>query len=53
MNPIEISFRLVAPSINHLCKSVIFENTRCSQDSIEDPLNSKYYCVITQVYIFF
>ncbi|CAG8463052.1 6190_t:CDS:2 [Funneliformis caledonium] len=42
------AFRLIAPSINHLCKSVIFENTRCSHDSIDDPLNSKYYCVITQ-----
>ncbi|CAI2174015.1 3080_t:CDS:2 [Funneliformis geosporum] len=42
------AFRLIAPSINHLCKSVIFENTRCSHDSIDDPLNSRYYCVITQ-----
>ncbi|RIA97687.1 hypothetical protein C1645_732236 [Glomus cerebriforme] len=42
------AFRLIAPSINHLCKSVIFENTRSSHDSIDDPLNSKYYCVITQ-----
>ncbi|CAG8545754.1 6726_t:CDS:2 [Scutellospora calospora] len=42
------AFRLVAPSIDHLCKSVIFENTRCIHDNIDDPLNSKYYCVIVQ-----
>ncbi|PKY52837.1 hypothetical protein RhiirA4_497580 [Rhizophagus irregularis] len=42
------AFRLISPSINHLCKSVIFENTRSSHDSIDDPLNSKYYCVIIQ-----
>ncbi|CAG8535915.1 31534_t:CDS:2 [Racocetra persica] len=42
------TFRLVAPSIDHLCKSVIFENTRCIHDNIDDPLNSKYYCVIDQ-----
>ncbi|CAG8510105.1 308_t:CDS:2 [Diversispora eburnea] len=39
-------FRLVAPSVEHLCKSVIFENTRFPHDEINDPLNSKYYCVI-------
>ncbi|RIB06093.1 hypothetical protein C2G38_1986139, partial [Gigaspora rosea] len=29
------AFRLVAPSIDHLCKSVIFENTRCIHDNID------------------
>ncbi|CAG8465444.1 17064_t:CDS:2, partial [Acaulospora morrowiae] len=41
-------FRLVAPSVDHLCKSVIFENTRCPHETIDDPLNSRYYCVIVQ-----
>ncbi|KAG9299597.1 hypothetical protein G9A89_020768 [Geosiphon pyriformis] len=42
------AFRLVAPSIKHLCKCVIFENTRYIQNNTEDPTNSKYYCVIVQ-----
>ncbi|CAG8481275.1 10278_t:CDS:2 [Paraglomus brasilianum] len=42
------AFRLRAPSKAHLCKSIIFENTRCPHESIDDPLNSKYYCVIVQ-----
>ncbi|RKP07397.1 hypothetical protein THASP1DRAFT_30778 [Thamnocephalis sphaerospora] len=40
--------RLMAPSIDHLCKTVVFENTRCSVQDASDPLNSRYYCVITQ-----
>ncbi|CAG8477542.1 1027_t:CDS:2 [Ambispora gerdemannii] len=42
------AFRLLAPSRKHLCKSVIFENTHSTHDSIDDPNNSKYYCVIVQ-----
>ncbi|RUP46082.1 YbaK/aminoacyl-tRNA synthetase-associated domain-containing protein [Jimgerdemannia flammicorona] len=42
------SFRLLAPSQAHLCKSVVFENTRCTHNEISNPLNSKYYCVIVQ-----
>ncbi|TPX37158.1 proline---tRNA ligase [Synchytrium microbalum] len=41
--------RLQAPSISHLCKSVIMENTHHNPtgDTL-DPTNSKYYCVIVQ-----
>ncbi|CAG8439977.1 11927_t:CDS:2 [Ambispora leptoticha] len=42
------AFRLLAPSKKHLCKSVIFENTHSTHDSIDDPNNSRYYCVIIQ-----
>ncbi|KAG2171461.1 hypothetical protein INT43_009122 [Umbelopsis isabellina] len=35
-------------SVASLCKSVVFENTRCEHNNFTDPLNSKYYCVITQ-----
>ncbi|KAI9599358.1 hypothetical protein BDF19DRAFT_418930 [Syncephalis fuscata] len=40
--------QLVAPSIRHLCKTVVFENTRCTVLDTSDFLNSRYYCVITQ-----
>ncbi|KAI8056047.1 YbaK/aminoacyl-tRNA synthetase-associated domain-containing protein [Syncephalis plumigaleata] len=40
--------QLVAPSIRHLCKTVVFENTRCTVSDTTDFLNSRYYCVITQ-----
>lgn len=40
--------RLEAPSIAHLCKSVIFENTHCKNQDCSDPLNSRYYCVLVQ-----
>jgi prolyl-tRNA editing enzyme YbaK/EbsC (Cys-tRNA(Pro) deacylase) len=39
---------LVAPTTDHLCKSIVLCNSRCVLDSSEDPLNSKYYCVIVQ-----
>ncbi|GAB5593185.1 hypothetical protein Unana1_08085 [Umbelopsis nana] len=35
-------------NVASLCKSVVFENTRCDHDDFSDPRNSKYYCVITQ-----
>jgi prolyl-tRNA editing enzyme YbaK/EbsC (Cys-tRNA(Pro) deacylase) len=38
----------MAPSIQHLCKTVVFENTHCSVNDTSDPYNSRYYCVITQ-----
>ncbi|KAJ3402515.1 hypothetical protein HDU80_005022 [Chytriomyces hyalinus] len=42
--------RMSAPSINHLCKTLFFENTRFTGNSgdILDPQNSKYYAVIVQ-----
>ncbi|GAA5815229.1 hypothetical protein MFLAVUS_008735 [Mucor flavus] len=42
------AFRVNAPSKEHMCKSVILENTRCTHGDISDPLYSRYYCVITQ-----
>ncbi|KAJ0405778.1 hypothetical protein P43SY_003628 [Pythium insidiosum] len=35
-------------SVPHLCKSIIVENTACTNAGMEDPLNSRYYCVIVQ-----
>ncbi|KAJ3295382.1 hypothetical protein HK104_002721 [Borealophlyctis nickersoniae] len=40
------AFRLMAPSTAHLCKSIIFENTRFKDT--KDPYNSQYYCVLVQ-----
>ncbi len=42
---------LAAASVDHLCKSIIMENTKAhpSVKGWEDPLNSKYYVVILQV----
>ncbi|KAI8074307.1 uncharacterized protein B0P05DRAFT_548054 [Gilbertella persicaria] len=42
------AFRVNAPSKEHMCKSVILENTRCTHKETSDPLYSRYYCVITQ-----
>ncbi|KYQ93038.1 hypothetical protein DLAC_05647 [Tieghemostelium lacteum] len=39
---------LRAPSKDHLCKSLIMENTECQHTSTKDPLNSRYYCIIIQ-----
>ncbi|KAJ1974200.1 hypothetical protein H4R34_004803, partial [Dimargaris verticillata] len=41
-------FCLTAPSVNHLCKSIVLENTRCSHTSYDNPLDSRYYCVVIQ-----
>ncbi|KAJ3044327.1 hypothetical protein HDV00_002647 [Rhizophlyctis rosea] len=47
--PVRRSFRLLAPSTAHLCKSIIFENTRWKPSKNQfDPKNSQYYCVIVQ-----
>uniref|UniRef100_A0AAV1UAG1 YbaK/aminoacyl-tRNA synthetase-associated domain-containing protein n=1 Tax=Peronospora matthiolae TaxID=2874970 RepID=A0AAV1UAG1_9STRA len=34
--------------ISHLCKSIVVENVACVNKGIEDPLNSRYYCVVLQ-----
>lgn len=52
LQPLEYRMACVgAASINHLCKSIIFENTRAhpSVDGWKDPLNSKFYVVVVQV----
>ncbi|KAI9168379.1 hypothetical protein H9P43_007751 [Blastocladiella emersonii ATCC 22665] len=40
--------RLAAPTRNHLCKTIVMENTRCPHKSIDDPRFSRYYAVIVQ-----
>ncbi|ORX53538.1 hypothetical protein DM01DRAFT_1322476 [Hesseltinella vesiculosa] len=39
------SFRVLAPSRAHMCKSLIMENTRCTHTNYDDPLYSRYYCI--------
>ncbi|TDH74169.1 hypothetical protein CCR75_001130 [Bremia lactucae] len=34
--------------IPHLCKTIIMENIACINSGNEDPLNSRYYCVVLQ-----
>ena len=34
--------------VNQLCKSIIMENTSCTEKNCSDPTNSKYYCVVLQ-----
>eukprot|EP00026_Physarum_polycephalum_P016377 Phypoly_transcript_17266.p1 GENE.Phypoly_transcript_17266~~Phypoly_transcript_17266.p1 ORF type:complete len:223 (+),score=16.97 Phypoly_transcript_17266:127-795(+) len=37
-----------APSTHHLCKSIILENTECTEKDCSDPENSRFYCIIIQ-----
>eukprot|EP00644_Phytophthora_capsici_P016745 jgi/Phyca11/552378/estExt2_Genewise1Plus.C_PHYCAscaffold_470309 len=39
---------LLGCAVPHLCKSIIVENVACINSSVEDPLNSRYYCVVLQ-----
>jgi len=39
---------LGAPHVDHLCKSVIMQNTKCKHTNYDDWLDSKYYLVIVQ-----
>ncbi|KAF1779876.1 YbaK/aminoacyl-tRNA synthetase-associated domain [Phytophthora cactorum] len=39
---------LLGCEVPHLCKSIIVENVACVNSGIEDPLNSRYYCVVLQ-----
>jgi len=39
---------LAAPSIHHLCKSIVLENKHCRQKDGSDPKNAPYYCAILQ-----
>lgn len=39
---------LGASDINQLCKSIIFENTYCTHNNVNDPSDSRYYAVIVQ-----
>ena len=39
---------LDAPSIDHLCKSVVFENTKWKEDDPNDPSSVRYIMVVVQ-----
>lgn len=39
---------LNAPSVHHLCKSIVMCNTKCSHENYDDPTNSKYYLIVVQ-----
>ena len=39
---------LKAPSIHYLCKSILLENTHCTNEDCSDRNNSRYYCCLFQ-----
>ncbi|AIN98192.1 hypothetical protein LPMP_211130 [Leishmania panamensis] len=39
---------LQAPSIRHLCKTILMENTHCTNNDCADHRNSRYYLVVYQ-----
>jgi hypothetical protein len=39
---------LKAPSIHYLCKSILLENTHCTNNDCSDRNNSRYYCCLFQ-----
>ncbi|KAK7200099.1 Aminoacyl-tRNA editing domain containing protein [Novymonas esmeraldas] len=39
---------LLAPSIRHLCKTIVMENTHCTNSDCSDPRNSRFYLVVYQ-----
>eukprot|EP01117_Protostelium_nocturnum_P017214 TRINITY_DN6977_c0_g1_i1.p1 TRINITY_DN6977_c0_g1~~TRINITY_DN6977_c0_g1_i1.p1 ORF type:complete len:210 (+),score=75.37 TRINITY_DN6977_c0_g1_i1:1-630(+) len=39
---------LGAPSIHHLCKTIVLENQKCINKDCADPNNSRFYCVVLQ-----
>ncbi|KAJ1991429.1 hypothetical protein H4R33_001350 [Dimargaris cristalligena] len=41
-------FRLTAPSVAHLCKCVVMENTRSSHQRYDSVADSRYYCIVVQ-----
>ncbi|CAI5743484.1 unnamed protein product [Peronospora destructor] len=40
--------KLLGCEVSHLCKSIIMENVAYFDNGVEDPLNSRYYCVVLQ-----
>lgn len=42
------ALQLQCPSVQHLCKTIVMENTACTADDCSDKTNSRYYCVILQ-----
>ncbi|PRP88548.1 hypothetical protein PROFUN_02959 [Planoprotostelium fungivorum] len=39
---------LGAPSIHHLCKTILLENQKCINSDCSDPRNSRFYCIVLQ-----
>ena len=39
---------LQAPSIQYLCKTIVLENTHCTNEDCSDPSNSRFYMVLFQ-----
>jgi len=37
-----------APSVAHMCKTLVMENTKCTETSCDDPNNSRWYLVVVQ-----
>jgi hypothetical protein len=46
--PLSYRANLLNCETHQLCKSIVFENTACDHDRIDDITNSKYYLVIIQ-----
>jgi len=46
--PLEFRASLLTCQTSQLCKSIVFENTACDHDNIDDRTNSRFYCVIVQ-----
>jgi prolyl-tRNA editing enzyme YbaK/EbsC (Cys-tRNA(Pro) deacylase) len=37
-----------APSVEHMCKTICMENTKCTNTDCGDPINSRWYLVVVQ-----
>lgn len=37
-----------APSVEHMCKTICMENTKCTNEDCSDPINSRWYLVVVQ-----
>jgi prolyl-tRNA editing enzyme YbaK/EbsC (Cys-tRNA(Pro) deacylase) len=40
--------KLGAPTVQHLCKAIVLENTHCANSDCSDPRNSRYYVAVFQ-----
>lgn len=46
--PLDFRASLLSCHTSQLCKSIVFENTACDHENIDDRTNSRYYCIIVQ-----
>ena len=37
-----------ASSVEHMCKTICMENTKCTNEDCADPINSRFYLVVVQ-----